>query len=267
MALDAASIAAELQKVDQELSAFVRPATFPIAFSLVPAGFPAPERARIPTRDMGNKITLCQGWNLSRRYGWVIACGPDDMTCPIGAMSAGFAKPNAYYLEGNLSEGFYTATKEAGARSEAALDRLPVGKFGYVVTAPLSRATLPADVVVVYGNPAQVMRLVVAALWHRGGKLISSFEGRGDCADILGTTLKTGECQVILPCNGDRIFGLTQDDEMAFSIPGPRLEQVMEGLRASHKAGIRYPIPTYSAFEPKMPAKYRDLSRMFEDER
>ncbi len=119
--------------------------------------------------------------------------------------------------------------------------------------------------ILIYGNPAQVMRLVVAALWKRGGKLTSSFEGRADCADIIATTLRTGECQVILPCNGDRIFGLTQDDEMAFSIPAARVAEVMEGLRESHKGGIRYPIPTYAQFEPKMPAKYRDLRKMFDE--
>jgi uncharacterized protein (DUF169 family) len=264
--VDATSNALDLKQVDQEISTYVRPATFPIAFSLVPAGVAPPERARIPSRDLGHRITLCQGWNMSRRYGWVIACGREDMACPIGALSAGFEKPNAYYLEGNLAEGMYTATREAGARSEAELDRLPHGAFGYVVTAPLGRASLPADLILIYGSPAQVMRLVVAALWKRGGKLTSSFEGRADCADIIATTLRTGECQVILPCNGDRIFGLTQDDEMAFSIPAARVAEVMEGLRESHKGGIRYPIPTYAQFEPKMPAKYRDLRRMFDDE-
>jgi uncharacterized protein (DUF169 family) len=265
--MDAATIAEGLKQVDQELSTYLRLATFPIAFSLVPAGFLPPERARIPSRDLGHRITLCQGWNMSRRYGWVIACGPADMACPIGSMSAGFAKPNPFYLDGHLADGMYTASKEVGARSEAAIDRLPHQKFGWVVTAPLNRATLPADVILVYGNPAQVMRLVVAALWNRGGKLTSSFEGRADCADILGTTLATGECQVILPCNGDRIFGLTQDDEMAFSIPAARVDEVLEGLRASHKAGVRYPIPAYTQYEPHMPAKYRDLQKMFDDER
>lgn len=264
--METASSTLDLKQVDQEISAYVRPATFPVAFSLVPAGVAPPERTKIPSRDLGHRVTLCQGWNMSRRYGWVIACGREDMVCPIGALSAGFEKPNAYYLDGNLSEGMYTATKEAGARSEAELDRLPHGKFGYVVTAPLSRATLPADVILIYGNPAQVMRLVVAALWKRGGKLTSSFEGRADCADIVATTLQTGECQVILPCNGDRIFGLTQDDELAFSIPAARVNEVVEGLRESHKGGIRYPIPTYTQFEPKMPAKYRDLRKMFDDE-
>ena len=51
------------------------------------------------------------------------------------------------------------------------------------------------------------------------------------------------------------------------SIPAARLSEVVDGLRESHKGGIRYPIPTYTHFEPRMPAKYRDLRKMFDDER
>ena len=85
------------------------------------------------------------------------------------------------------------------------------------------------------------MRLTQAALWKRGGRLASSFEGRAVCADIIVTTMQTGEPQVILPCSGDRIFGQTQDHEMAFAIPWARMEEIVEGLRGTHNGGIRYP--------------------------
>jgi len=29
---------------------------------------------------------------------------------------------------------------------------------------------------------------------------------------------------------------------------------------------VRYPIPTYGNFEPRMPAKYRELQKTFDDE-
>ena len=36
------------------------------------------------------------------------------------------------------------------------------------------------------------MRLTQAALWKRGGRLASSFQGRIVCADIIVTTMQTG---------------------------------------------------------------------------
>jgi hypothetical protein len=52
------------------------------------------------------------------------------------------------------------------------------------------------------------------------------------------------------------MFGQTQDDEMAFSIPASKLGVVMEGLQSTHKNGIRYPIPTFMNYTAKFPPKY-----------
>jgi uroporphyrinogen decarboxylase len=111
------------------------------------------------------------------------------------------------------------------------------------------------------------MRLTQAALWKRGGRLASSFEGRAVCADIIVTTMQTGEPQVILPCSGDRIFGQTQDHEMAFSVPWERMEEIVEGLRGTHSGGIRYPITQFMEYEAKMPPRYMEVNRLWDVEK
>ena len=119
----------------------------------------------------------------------------------------------------------------------------------------------------VYANPAQVMRLTQAALWKSGGRLASSFQGRIVCADIIVTTMQTGQPQVILPCSGDRIFGQTQDHEMAFTIPWARMGEIVEGLEGTHRGGIRYPITQFMEYEAKLPAKYMEVNRLWDVER
>jgi hypothetical protein len=84
------------------------------------------------------------------------------------------------------------------------------------------------------------MRLVTAALYKRGGRITSSFSGRIDCADIIIQTIHTQDCQVILPCYGDRIFAQTEDSEMAFTMPPASLRS-SRGSKAP-KGGVRYPI-------------------------
>jgi uroporphyrinogen decarboxylase len=158
----------------------------------------------------------------------------------------------------------YTETKEAGRRSEAAVDRFAPGEYHTLLVAPLDRAAFEPDLVCVYGNPAQVMRLTQAALWKRGGKLASGFSGRVVCADIVVTTMQTGEPQVILPCSGDRIFGQTQDHEMAFTIPWARMDEVVEGLRGTHAGGIRYPITQFMEYEARLPGRYMEANRVWE---
>jgi uroporphyrinogen decarboxylase len=161
----------------------------------------------------------------------------------------------------------YTETKEAGQRSEAAIDKFALGEYETLLVAPLDRATFEPHLVCVYANPAQVMRLTQAALWKRGGRLHSSFEGRAVCADIIVTTMQTGEPQVILPCSGDRIFGQTQDHEMAFAIPWARMEEIVEGLRGTHNGGIRYPITQFMEYEAKLPPRYMEVNRLWDAEK
>jgi MtaA/CmuA family methyltransferase len=135
-----------------------------------------------------------------------------------------------------------------------------------LLVAPLDRTTFEPHLVCIYANPAQVMRLTQAALWKRGGKLTSAFGGRIDCSEIIVTTMRTDQPQVILPCSGDRIFGQTQDHEMAFTIPWNQMEEVIEGLKGTHDGGIRYPITQFMEYEAKLPPKYMEANRIWDVE-
>jgi len=121
------------------------------------------------------------------------------------------------------------------------------------------------DTVLVYGNSAQVLRLLNAALYKRGGSISSDFSGRGDCTDIVIKGKKTGEPQVILPCYGDRIFGMTADDEMAFTFPFERGEEIVEGLEKTHAGGVRYPVPIYLRYQAEFPKSYQELDRIWDE--
>lgn len=249
-------------KIDE----YVRPATFPVAVKFLRAGEGAPPKARRPLADMQRHVTVCQGWAMARRYGWTTLLRPEDMKCPLGALVAGFAAPNAYYEEGNLCADMYTHDQAAGARSEAAVEKFSPGEIEGIVFSPLARADFQPQVVIIYGNAAQIMRLVAAALYKRGGRIASSFAARMDCSDHLVVPLHTREPQVILPCNGDRIFAGAQDDEMAFTIPWEKAAELVEGLEGTQKGGIRYPVPSFLTYEPAMPCKYEDLLKMQREE-
>src|SRR5215468_10997922 len=256
----------DTKTADQALQTYVRPQTFPVAIRMLRPGEPIPERTRRPARDFGKLSMNCQVIDMARRYGWTIALTRDDSICSLGITALGFDRPTHLYNSGTLCEGMYTATKEAGARSEAAVDKFGQGEYQALLVAPLDRATFEPDVVVVYANPAQVMRLTQAALWKEGGRLASSFQGRLVCADIIVTTMQTGRPQVILPCSGDRIFGQTQDHEMAFAIPWARMADIIEGLEGTHRGGIRYPITQFMEYEAKLPPKYMEVNRLWDAE-
>ena len=249
----------DLEQLDRDLSQYVRMATYPLAIRMVEREADFDPKARRPKRDLDIQVTICQAIGMARRYGWHLGITPVDINCPLTFIPFGFAAEVPFSVEGHACAGVYTETPQAGAKSESVVPRLPKGRYAGIELAPLSRATFPPQVVCVYGNSAQVMRLVQAALYRRGGALRSIAAGRIDCAEIVIRTMLDDEPQYILPCTGDRVFGLTEDDEMVFAMPGRYADEVIAGLRGTHQGGIRYPITKYMRFTPSYPGQYEKL--------
>jgi len=227
----------DLKLVNEMINRYVRPTTFPIALKLCQSEDELPNKVRMPMRDMGYPITLCQGTALTRRYGWTVALGKEDQCCIGGAQAMGFVS--------------------AGGGSEivAADKRHDHGKYKYHLTAALDRVDFQPDVIAIYGNSGQIMRLVQAAIGGPGGSgtVNAVATAISDCGDIAARTVLSNECQAILPSGGDRVFGSTQDHEMIFAMPWSRVEEVIRGLASTHKAGFRYPIVTDIRHRPNLP--------------
>jgi uncharacterized protein (DUF169 family) len=256
--MDTATLNGHLEK-------HLRVSTFPVGIKSLAPGQPLPAKAKRPAKDLGIKVAICQSIGFARRYGWTLAFSGDDLACPIAKAAFGFADRNEYYASGALADGMYASCREAGARFEDALPKYERNEVGAVVVGPLSRIDFAPDTVLVYGNSAQVLRLVNAALFEKGGSMRTETTGRGDCAEIVIRSARTKEPQFLLPCYGDRIFGMTGDDEMAFTFPFAMADKIVKGLEGTHAGGVRYPIPLFLRYQPEFPKSYQELEKLWND--
>jgi uncharacterized protein (DUF169 family) len=222
-----------------------------------------PEKTRRPFEHLGFKTTICVAIAMTRKYGWTIGMTEEDNTCPVASLFYGWCDAEAE-AEANLFEfikvmNYGTDDKAVGGiLSSAKKYMLEKGQLSGIVCSPLELGRVNPDVVMVFCNSAQLMRLVHAATRETGLSLTSTFSGRfGACNEGVLQTLKTGQAQVVLPGNGDRVWGMVQDDEIIFTFPGNMLEQVAEGLEATHKAGVRYPIPIDVRHMPNFPPQLK----------
>jgi uncharacterized protein (DUF169 family) len=255
-----------LRKWDAALSQYVRPGSYPLAVRIIKDEEPLSDRAKRPAKDLKIQVAVCQTFSIARRYGWQIAVGKEDINCPLALTAFGFRKEVGTFSCGEMCAGMFTETKLAGARTEEEVPKFNSGEIKYILAAPISKADFAPHVYLVYGNSAQIMRLLTAVLYKDGGYLTSKFSGRLDCADICIETIKTGKPQIILPCYGDRVFGQTQDDEMAMAIPAGIEEEIIVGLEGTHKGGIRYPVPSFLRYAPQYPEHYYKLFDAWEKE-
>ena len=250
----------------QALNRFIRPLTFPIAVKFVKDAGEFPQKTRRPLKDMGFKTNVCVGMTLTRKYGWTVGMTAEDNACPIVAYTYGWSEsePDTKNALMEFVKAMNYAANDATAKtSMEAVEQIKLNQreYGGVVFSPLERSKIEPDLVMLFCNPAQLMRLVHGATQETGISVNCDFSGKaGTCTEGILQTFKTKEPKVVLPGNGDRIWAMTQDDEMAFTIPINLLDSVIKGLEATHERGVRYPIPVDVRHAPTFPGQLKQVS-------
>ena len=227
--------------LDDILNKYLRLATFPVALKLLEDQNELNQIKFLKKPD--KKIALCQAFSYARNYGWTMGCTIEDNLCPLADIALGFEEPHGLFQEGGFFVGRYNETKEAAKKTAASMPYLPQGKYSALVTGALNRVDFIPDLVLVWGNSAQIMRLIQGSLWKEGGRISMSTFCDGVCADSISKAILTGELQVAFPCLGDRRFGFAKDTDLVASIPFGIIGSSIEGVEKTHKAGTRYPIP------------------------
>lgn len=257
--------------LNEALKRLVNPATFPVAVSFLTQESAIPSRARRPKRDLQAAIAPCMAQAMARRYGWTVALAKEDVGCAIAANSYGWERVSSEEgVIAFLTYMNYAASPEAAAEILKGFRVMEGGEDLIAVYSPLGKTSLQPDVVLLYVNPAQLMRLIHGATFRTGKAVESRFSGRAaSCSEgVLGAYLDQ-QPKVVVPGNGDRVWGSCQDHEMAFALPASQLGEIVEGLEKTHEKGIRYPIPTYLRYEPEVAFSWplRDIFRRAEQDR
>lgn len=230
-----------------DLERHLRPATFPVAVRFLPGGEEPPQGARRPLDETGCKIAVCQALTLTRERGLTLAMGLDDSSCPLVNAAMGWDASIAPEVMMPFFQAMNYARDEESARKRAeGMARLEPGAYPAVVFSPLTRTRVVPDVVLVYANPAQAMRLVHAVTHWTGERVAADFGGlAGSCNEAVVRTFVADSPRVALPGNGDRVFATAHDDELIFAFPESWADRIVEGLQATADRGVRYPIPTF----------------------
>ncbi len=251
----------EFREKGKAINDLIRPHTFPLAVKFFKNVEDFPSKTRRPS-DMELKVTICQAFSMARRYGWTIGITGQDLICVPALWGYGFGElEDESELINAICQMDYFKSTEGAKKLIEQTYRLPKGEYAGLVVSPLAWTKIEPDVVMIYGNPAQIMRLVHGFNYGSDGEFITSTFG-GIFSSCMGGVLQTflkNEPKVIVPGAGDRVFGMTADDELLFTIPADKLDLVIEGLKVTHSKGIRFPIPIYLMFQPEFPRPYKAL--------
>jgi uncharacterized protein (DUF169 family) len=251
----------------QEMANFIREdlrlKSLPIAIKFTTSNKPFPEKTKQPSVVLEKRITICQAVTMARVYGWTVGLTREDLICVPAMLAFGFtnAEDSGTTLGNLFCEVEFSKEKEKAANEVRSMNRLENSRDRAIILSPLMKAQFEPDCVAIYGNPAQIMRMVQAVVFEEGERIQGNFGGKVECTEYLTAPYLTGKPRIAMPGMGDRIFSMTQDDEMVLSLPKESLMSLYTGLsKAGKKIGARYPVTFYQNFQPEFPRPYQKLA-------
>jgi uncharacterized protein (DUF169 family) len=169
--------------------------------------------------------------------------------------------------EAKLLSRTWMPSVEEALKQQEDYPRVPAGEA--LVVGPLVKDNFEPEVVMVYGNPAQIMMLMCGLQKIKYERFEFHFIGEGACVDSLGQCYNTGKPALAIPCYGERSMGQVKDDEIVIALPPPAVEQAIAGLEVLEKIGFKYPISNIGAFadpEPMLARFYPKKKRETKEE-
>jgi uncharacterized protein (DUF169 family) len=173
----------------KEISNFIRDElrlkTFPVAVNFLKNKTDFPEKTRQPSVVLQKRVTICQAVTMARVYGWTVGLTREDMICVPAMIAFGFSgsdDPSATLARLFCEVNFHDDETQA-RKGINSMNLLENGRFEALVLAPLAKCLDEPDTVAIYGNPAQIMRLVQGRVYQSGERLLGTFGGKVECSE------------------------------------------------------------------------------------
>lgn len=244
----------EQQAADEILRRVLKLDTLPVAVSLLEAP------SELYGEPLQMKLNNCQLISMARHGGMYSSGIPDRMVCSIGAACTGLVRTPEAFTTGTAALGKYAATRGAGARFFRNTYKTGDHRAPYeaIQFAPLGSCPFTPMAVLVYGNPAQIMRLVHGNSWYTGERTQGDTVAEAAVCSAIGLAVEKDAVVMGLPCAGDRRFGGTQNHEMVFVAPWSAMsERIAPALSEMEESmGSLYPVAPWVTCETVMPDAY-----------
>jgi len=251
--------------VEKRLNSLLHINTYPLGIRFLGKDEDFPKKTRRP-KDFGIKVAVCQAETLSRRWGWAVGLTCDDIGCVPAMLGFGCKSLDGIdpLIDFFMSMSYFE-TRDAAIKTIERFKTMDMGSWDKMYISPLGRSALDPEVIVIYGDPAQMSRLAQGYIYRYGGVVTSETNLGFSCTNEIIWPLKESRAYLVHPGRGERVVGLCQDHEMAFSMPASQVDGLLAGLEATHRAGTRYPIQSYAMYEAIKLPQFQELENKFKE--
>ncbi len=122
-----------------------------------------------------------------------------------------------------------------------------------VVVSPLRMDRFEPEVVMIFGNPAQIMMIMSGMQKEKYELFQFNYVGEGACTDSLARCYQSGKAQLAVPCFCERGLGQVADDEIVLALPPKEIKRAISGIKNLGRVGFKYPIASIGGLADPLP--------------
>ena len=205
--------------------------TYPIGIKFFENLEDVPEGAIWPKRDLGKPAAFCQATAMARMRGQMIAQGKEDHWCwnplvAFGMVSAEVGTPAGDLIIKVLG----IEDREKAVEFWKNFPMLPLGKYNYVVVAPVETCTFEPDVIMIYSDTEQMLWEIGAVRFMTGQYINSQFDAIDSCIHAIIEVMESGEYKITFPDPGDHARANARENEVIMSFAAERFEEFCTGV-------------------------------------
>ena len=187
-------------------------------------------------------FTFCQALFMARINGLTVGITAADKLFDrcmrIHGLQA--ATEQTMKAEADMLSTTWLPSPEEAFKQQLDYPRVPLGEA--IVVAPLPKEKFEPEVILIFGNPAQMMMIMCGLQKEKYERFQFSFIGEGACADSLAECYVSGKPALAVPCYGERALGQVADDELLIALPPGEIARAVSGMQKLARVGFRYPI-------------------------
>jgi uncharacterized protein (DUF169 family) len=213
----------------------------PIALKLIYSEDEIPEGSMRPWRDRGDRIAMCQAYAMVRRDREALTMLKEDHWCVWPLVSYGLVELDEDDYE-YMGDKFFIKDKERSKRylrEEYPMlksDKKPIG----FSLAPLESVNFEPDIITVYCTPAQIRSLLMSGKFSSGEMFPVTLDPVDSCVHSSIPVLNGKDYNITFPDPGERERGMTEENEVMFTMRAEKLPQIVEGLLILSGAGFGF---------------------------
>ena len=223
----------------------------PIAFKLIKDESEIPEGYTRPSKELGGRFAVCQGFALVRRDRLSIAMLGQDHACVWPMIGYGMVPfdyedyvkegPGMFGSDGNIEYSLFIKDPEkARLFFENTFPKVPKMSHIGIIAAPLDIAKFKPDVVMNYVRPTQLRSILMAVKYISGSIPESKFDSVESCLYSTVSAIQDDDYKITVPDPGEYKRAYCDEDEMIFTAPAAKLEELVSGLRELAAMGLGY---------------------------